>query len=139
MDGQHSGGGSRAVLSLVDQCGSSLYADLLRVFGVDMEGLFHTPPSLSPSKVLFLAENLPGDSLTAALSRGDEESAGWGTTEYLLAAVVDAVREGTFSNMQVRTKKKLKEPDPFPVPGLRKKEKPNQFVLMAQRAMANAG
>jgi len=71
--------------------------------------------------------------------RGSEDAAGWGTTEYLLAAVIDAVQYGTFANMQVRTKKKLPRPERLPVPGLKKTKKVNNFVAMAQAQYAKAG
>lgn len=137
MDGELSGGGSRAVLSVLDRCGSAVYADLLRYFGVDLGGLVESPPSLSPKKVLVLVENLPMECMTSALLRGVEQSYGWDSTAYLLAGVIDSVRENTHVNMQVRTKKKLKPPEPVQVPGMEREKKRNsQFVRMAQAALA---
>lgn len=60
---------------------------------------------------------------------------GWGVGEHLLAGIINAVRDNTFTNIQVRTKKKMKPFEPFPVPAVKKeKKKPtaNAFVLMAQ-------
>lgn len=109
-----------------------MYADCLRFYRVDLTGLVSDPPALSPAEALALVENLPPDSMTSALVRGQQDTYGWGTSDYLLASVVDAVRENTFANMQVRTKKKLKAPDKLPVPGREAVKKPNNFLAMAR-------
>lgn len=49
----------------------------------------------------------------------------------MLASLIDAVRENTYANMQVRTRKKLKQPTPVKVPGAKKKQA-NSFLRMAQ-------
>lgn len=76
--------------------------------------------------------------MTSCILRDEEDAYGWGTTEYLLAAVANSVREGTFVNMQVRTKKRLQPIDPIEVPGLKKKkDRPaNNFVRVAQAQLA---
>lgn len=138
MDGYLPGGGSRALLRALDQAGTHLYADLLRVYGVDLRDLFSEDPP-SPKWILGLIEGLPTESRTSAILREAEDSYGWSTTEYLLAALINSVREGTFVNMQVRTKKKLKPIEPVAVPGLEKKDKPvNNFVRMAQMQLAKS-
>lgn len=93
---------------------------------------------MSPKWALNLISGLPAETVTAATLREDEGSVGWDTNTYLLTALVNSVREGTFANMQVRTEKKLKPPEPIPLPGAeRKQSKPaNAFVRMAQAQLA---
>ena len=110
-----------------------MYADFRRFYGVDLSGVVADPPTLSPSEALALVENLPPESMTSSLSRDQPDAFGWGTAEHLLASLIDAVRENTFANMQVRTKKKLKAPERLPVPGRKVEKKPNQFLAMARR------
>jgi len=45
--------------------------------------------------------------MTYAALTNDKDTAGWGITEHLLAGVIDAVQQNTFTNVQVRTKKRL--------------------------------
>ncbi|UBI10053.1 hypothetical protein LA324_05440 [Corynebacterium coyleae] len=71
--------------------------------------------------------------------RGVENSYGWTVNTYLTAALIDAVRENTYANMQVRTKKRLPKPEKLPVPGVKQKKKVNNFVAMAQAQLAKAG
>lgn len=132
MVGDGTGGGSLALVGAFDKCGGALYADVLREYGVDLGGLVSDPPSLSPAEALALVENLSPGSYSSAILRGEEDGYGWGTTEVLLAGVIDAIKEGTFSNIQVRTKKKLKPPEPIPVPGRRVKPKVNNFLAAAK-------
>lgn len=80
-----------------------------------------------------LIECLPAESVTNARSRELPEAAGWSVDSYLLASLIDAVRENTFTNIQVRTKKKLTPPDRVQVPGVVKEKKPNSFVAKAQQ------
>lgn len=118
---------------MIEQHGASVYADLRRYYGVDLSGLVADPAALTPAEAFALVENLPPESSTAAAVRSEPDAAGWSTTEFLLASVVDAVRENTFANMQVRTKKRLKPPGKLPVPGRKVEKKPNQFLAMARR------
>ena len=87
-----------------------------------------------------MIRNLPTESRTAAILRKSENSAGWDHTAYLLASVIDAVRENTFVNMQVRTKKRIEPFEKVPVPGVEKtkKKSTNKFVQMAQQQWAIA-
>lgn len=111
-----------------------MYADLLRYYGVDVVGLFKDPPELSPVETLALIEGLPLGSTFGALAGEIPDSAGWDTNSYMLASLIDAVRENTYANMQVRTKKKLKQPTPVKVPGAKPKKRSNSFLMMAQAA-----
>ena len=135
MVGWYSGGGSIALDGYFEAYGAALYADLRRYYGVNVVGLFSDPPELSPAEVLALIEGLPLGSTFAALAGGVPDSAGWDTNSYMLASVIDAVRENTYANMQVRTKKKLKQPTPVAVPGSKpRKKNQNSFLRMAQAA-----
>lgn len=116
-----------------------MYADLLRFYGVDLQGLFYDPPEVDPKRAMALVEGLPQDSRTMARLRGASDSAGWDTNSYLLASLIDVVRENTFVNMQVRTKKKLKPFEQVPIPGVKKQKKKgpkNSFALMAQQQLS---
>lgn len=139
MDGGIRAGGSRALASLIEGNESVVFSDLLREYGVHLGGVVADPPTLSPSEALALIENLPEDSRTLALLRGMEDSYGWTVDTYLTAALIDAVRENTYANMQVRTKKSLPKPEKLPVPGVERKKKVNSFVAMAQAQLAKAG
>lgn len=138
MDGHFPGGGSRALLRALEKAGTHLVSDLLSRYGFDLRDILSEDPP-SPKWVLGLVEGLPPESMTAALMRDSEDSYGWTTTDYLSAAVINSIRENTFVNMQVRTKKKLKPIESVSVPGLSKKKenKPvNNFVRMAQMQLA---
>lgn len=106
--------------------------------------MFQPEPTTTPSLVLALIENLPSHTATSAKLRDVPESAGWDTNAYLVAALIDSVRDGTFVNMQVRTKKKLKPFERVQLPGAEggkptKEEKPvSLFIKMAQQAALQA-
>lgn len=122
----------------MDKAGAAIYADVLRDYGVDLLGL--ATGEISPRRALVLIEGLASHTRASASLRDAEEESGWRTETYLAAAIYDAVREGTYTNMQVRTKKKLTPPKPLSVPGASKKKKPtaNRFVKMAQAQLAQA-
>lgn len=138
MAGGFPGGGSLTLSRYLDEHGAAIYADLLRFYGVDVVGLVSDPPTVSPAQVLALISGLPAESKTVSLLREADEAVGWDTNSYLLASVVDAVRENTHVVAQVNSKKKkLKPPEPLKVPGVRarrpEKRAPNAFVRMAQK------
>lgn len=109
-----------------------MFADLLRVYGVDLRHVVSGDSDLTPALVLGLVEELPFGCRTTAVLSGEEGFAGWDLQSFLLASVVDAVREGTFANMQVRTKKKLTPPDPVSRPGVKREKPVNKFLAMAR-------
>lgn len=139
MAGGDPGGGSRVLAQILDEHAGCVYADLRRYYGVDLTGLFVEPSLITPAEVLALVENLPPESATQAERRNQPDSQGWTASAYLTAMAVDAIRENTFANMQVRTKKKLKPPDKLPVPGQKPQKKQNSFVAMAQAQYRKAG
>lgn len=122
----------------MDKAGGAVYADVLRDYGVDLQGL--VTGDVSPRRALVLIEGLAPHTRASASLRDAENEYGWSTEAYLAAVTVDAVREGTFANMQVRTKKKLTPPTPIDIPGAKPKKKPaaNRFVQMAQAQLAKS-
>lgn len=102
--------------------------------------MFREGSDLTPKRFLHLVEALPVDSTTTTLVAGQSDGQGWGVTEYLLANLIDAVRENTFTYIQAKSKKKLAPPERFPVPGAKqaKKKNTNMFVRMAQAQLAQA-
>lgn len=132
MDGRHRAGGSRTLAELLEKAGTEIYADLLSHYGVNVSGVVADPPEISPSEVLALIENLPAGSAALAVVSGVTDSVGWTTETYLIASLIDAVKENTFANMQVRVKKRLQRPERTPVPGMAPAKKKNSFVAMAQ-------
>jgi len=124
----------------MEEHGGAVYADLLREYGVDLGDIFLDPPELSPKKVISLLEWLPEGAYSVSLLRGTQDGYGWNAQTYLLAALVNSVRENTFVNMQVRTKKRIAPFEQVPVPGAGKKTKKstNKFVQMAQQQWALA-
>lgn len=142
MDGANTVGGSRGLLRVIEKAGSSVHADLLRFYGVDLADLVRESPLLSPATVLGLVENLPMESATSCKLRDTPDGVGWGVHEFLTAGVIDAVRENTFSSLQMNSEKKLTPPDPVRLPGSevesKKKSKANAFVRMAQKKLAQS-
>lgn len=140
MGWRYPAGGSLALVRIFDKAGAAVYADFQRYYGIDLGDLFRPGSGLTPKRIVYLVEGLPIESRTVAAIADNNESSGWGVTEYLIANLIDAVRENTFTNVQVRTKKKLAPPESFPVPGAKQKKKPkrNMFVQMAQRQLAQA-
>ncbi|KGI82066.1 hypothetical protein IL38_07050 [Actinopolyspora erythraea] len=76
---------------------------------------------------------MPIESRTVAAMRGGDEFIGWSADRYLLASLVDAVRENTFVLASAHSdKKKPKPPEPIPRPKDKSKEaKTNPFAAMA--------
>jgi len=103
--------------------GETIYPDLLRFFGVDIHDLFREEKHLTPKQVLLLIRSLPPESATSASIRKLPEAAGWGMDTYLLASLIDAVRENSHINAQAHSKKKLKRPERIKVPGMVKSSK----------------
>lgn len=134
MDGGCSAGGSLALADLLDEHGDKIYPEVLRYYGVDLRGLFLS--ELDAKTALCLVYALPPDSMTYAALTNDKDTAGWGITEHLLAGVIDAVQQNTFTNVQVRTKKRLTPPETI-VSRARKSSRRAGSNLFAAMARAN--
>lgn len=86
-----------------------------------------------------LIRQLPPDSRTIASLQGGEQFLGWDADRYLLAALVDAVRENTYAFVSANSKKKPKQPEPVTRPnkaGRSHQKKNNQFAAMAAAHIA---
>lgn len=134
MDGGDPGGGSRELVRLIDEFGWYLVPDMLSTYGVDLRDLVSDEGELSPRRALSLISGLPPGTATWARLAGEEDLAGWDTQTFLLAGLIDSVRENTFATVQVNSKKRLKQPEPFPVPGSKKKKRPEQNMFAAMAA-----
>ena len=133
MDGADPGGGSRLLAELIEDHGSVIVADLKRYYQVDI-ALTLTGEGESPRRLLAYIAHMPAGSGTQAAVGGLDESVGWDTQAYLMAGLIDAVRENTYVTAQTQSKKKIKAPEPIPVPGRAKQKKkgsPNLFAQMA--------
>lgn len=106
---------------------------MLRIYGVDLRDLVSDEGGLSPRRALVLIEGLPYGCRSWAHIQGDPELEGWDISTYMLAGLLDSVRENTFATVQIQSKKKLKPPEPIKIPGASAKpaKKPNLFAQMA--------
>lgn len=127
-------GGSLRLAELIDQYGEHLVADLKRYYQIDLWDVLVDGSGLTPRKVLLYIRGLPAESATVAAMRGGPQFYGWGVEMYMLANLLDAVRENTYATMMAAgPKKKPKPPEPFQRPGKEKKSS-NLFVQMARAA-----
>jgi hypothetical protein len=110
-------------------------ADLQRYYRVDLRGLFSG--SLTLRRVGVLVRHLPAESacVSALAEHVDPRAADespqrlWGTSEHLLAGVLDAVREVAWLVAQTNSSKRIPAPKPIPRPG----PKPKPRRLTAQQ------
>lgn len=136
MDGEHPGGGSRQLVRLIDEHGWFILPDLLSTYGVDVRELVSDDGDLSPRRALALIYGVPQGTATWAHLQGDPDLIGWDTQTYLLAGVIDSLRENTFATVQIQSKKKLQRPEPIKVPGAHQKKKRPEQNLFARMAAA---
>lgn len=135
MGGGVAAGGSFQLAELIDQYGEHLVPDLKRYYGVELADVLVEGSGLTPRKVLLYIRALPADSATVAAMRGGLEFYGWDLDVYMLANLLDAIRENTYVTMMAAgPKKKPKPPEPFQRPGSEKKKQQNVFVSMARAA-----
>lgn len=66
--------------------------------------------------------------------RGGIQFLGWDTDRYLLAQLIDSVRENTWAFVAANSKKRPKQPQPIPRPEKNVTKKKNQFAAMARAA-----
>lgn len=137
MDGGDPGGGSRELVRLIDKHGEYLVADFLSIYGIDLRELVSDEGDLSPRRALALVQGLPHGTRSWARIQDDPELEGWDIQAYLLASLVESVRENTFATVQIQSKKKLKRPEPMQIPGVhKKKERRPDGGLFANMARA---
>jgi hypothetical protein len=111
-------------------------ADLKLYFGVQLKDVVDFPVSeLSPREVLAYIRNLPPESATVAELRGGPEFLGWGNDRYMMADLIDAIRELIYVQVASKSKKKPQPPKPYERPDTRvKTKKSNNFAAMARAA-----
>jgi hypothetical protein len=83
----------------------------LRFYGIDLLDLYRG--RLSLRRLAVLVRQLPPESATV---RALTPEAAWSTTDYLLAAVLDAARWGNWLTVETNKRKGAKNPRPLPVP-----------------------
>lgn len=95
---------------------------------------------LTARKALVFIRNLPLDSATSASLRGGDEFREWDGQMYMLANLIDAVKENTHVFVSANSKRKPKAPKPMPRPETKgaKKNQNNMFAAMARAAYVNA-
>jgi hypothetical protein len=133
VGGGDAAGGSRELAKLIDQYGEYLVADLKRFYNVDLADVIDGAGGLSPRRVLAYIQSLPMESATHAAVRGGDQFRGWDMHTYLLAQIIDSIRENTHTFVSANSKKKPKAPEPFPRPE-KKRQKGNLFSTMARAA-----
>lgn len=118
MDWWSSGGGSLAVAELVDKAGAAIYADLLEYYGVDLvEAIRSASPS--PRRLLALLRWLPPGCRMRAQLEDEPRLFGWTREAEVGADQWDAI----MANMVGTAWGKIKAPDPYPRPGVKRSEK----------------
>ena len=87
----------------------------------------------SPKYVLMLLESLPQESRLITRLRGGDEYLGWDRHAYILADLVDSIQGLSHLYVTAHTKKKPKEPAPYPRPGIepesKVKKEPNPLLI----------
>ncbi len=116
MVGGDSAGGSAELARLIDRCGEEVTADLQQYYGLDVADVLRANARLSPRRTLVLLRQLPPESATFAALRGGSEFRGWGPDRYLMAQLVDSVRENTFAFISANSKRKPQAPEPVERP-----------------------
>lgn len=133
MDGGDPAGGSAELARLIDKCGESLLADFLYYYRLDIRDVLIPGSGLTPRMCIALVRNLPAESATVAAYRGGDEFRGWGQDRYMIAELIDAVRELTYVQVSSKSKRKPPRPTPFSRPKAKKSpNKDNKFMAMAR-------
>lgn len=133
-------GGSLQLAELIDEHGEALHFDFLNYTPFMLRDMLRDDPPMTPREVIAWVRNLPPDSATSASMRGGPEFRGWDNTVYMLANVVDAVRENTYTFVAANSKRKPKPPTPIDRPRVNRQKSPigNRFMMMARMARRNA-
>jgi hypothetical protein len=138
--GGHAAGGSAGLAGLIEQHGEFVFADLHRVYGLNLVSALQPGSGYSPRQILILIRNLPVESATMAALRGGSEYLGWGMDRYLTTSLIDAVNFNTYAVVAAAgPKRKPKAPEPMYRPEKAKKtKKVNMFSVMAGQRLAVA-
>jgi len=120
---------------LIDKHGECLVADFHRYYNLDLADVLVPGSGLSAKKAMALIRNLPMEAATTAALRGGEQFREWDGTMYMLANVVDAIKENTHVFVSANSKRKPPAFKPMPRPETKKaKKRDNQFAVMARQA-----
>lgn len=140
MERGDSAGGSAELAKLIDEHGEAIYFDFLRYTPFEIDDVLVPGSGLTARKALAIIRNLPLDSATVASIRGGVEFKGWDNHLYMLANLVDAVKENTYVFVAANAKRKPKPPKPIDRPTAKQKKNPlgNRFAMMARIARKNA-
>lgn len=138
MVGGDSAGGSAELARLIDKCGECILADFQHYYGLDLRDVLRPGAGLSSRRALALVRQLPPESATVAALRGGAEFRGWGPDRYLMARLIDAVKENTHAFISANSKKKPKAPKPVERPDFHaeQKRRGNSFAAMAGARIA---
>ena len=134
MAGVDSAGGSLSLAELIDKYGEQIYFDLHHYAGgLNLVEALQDGSGYSPRQLIMLISNLPMESATISAMRGDDEYRGWGVDRYMIAHLIDSVRENTYAFLMANSKKKPDKPEPTYRPGKKddNKAKLNSFATMA--------
>ncbi|MQS39926.1 hypothetical protein [Streptomyces katsurahamanus] len=104
---------------MCEENGAALVADFQRYYRLDLVSV--VGGSISPRRAVALIEHLPENSAFTTAIRGGREFAGWNTSAYLLAALIDSVNLTTWAVSAQNAKKRPTRPKPFERPGQRKR------------------
>lgn len=138
MDGGDSAGGSIELARLIDEHGEALLADFLRYYNLDLSDVLVPGSGLTSRKALALIRNLPHDSATTAAIQGGDQFRGWDGQMYMLANIVDAIKENTHVFVSANSKRRPQPPKPMPRPTTKTAEPmANSFAAMARAAYMN--
>lgn len=134
MAGVDSAGGSLSLAELLDKYGEKVFFDLHHYAGgLNLVDALQYDSGYSPRQLILLIANLPVESATIAAMRGDDEFRGWGVDRYMIANLIDSVRENTYVLLAANSKRKPEKPQPTFRPEQKRKDKtqPNSFASMA--------
>jgi hypothetical protein len=108
VDGDHTAGGSAALVELIGEVGSALDYDLLRI-GIDLGRVF--TDEVSPARVLWLIDQLPTSSATKVALARNPALRDWNLTNLLLSGVFNRLGMVAIAAAQPHTRKRLPTPE----------------------------
>lgn len=118
----------------MDEVGGGFYYDLRHYLGIDIADV--VGGKIPPALALEYVRNLPPGSATYAFLAGGEEHRGWDTQLYMMANLLDAVRENTYVLVAANSKRKPEAPKPFERPTTKTKTPEKKKLSPAQSVFA---
>lgn len=143
MDVGDSAGGSRQLARLIDEYGDVVAADLMEYYKVDLRDIYRPEANLTPRYLFVLLKGLPVGSRFNSEKRGGQQFQGWDESRYMQASLINAVRALQYTYVQAHSKKKIQQPDLFPVPDRKQTtqsqiSKPGSFANVAAQMILAA-